>query len=105
MTFHVKATPPPVPAPVPAPAATTTFAELSLAEPLLRALNEKSYTIPSPIQAGAIPYLLQGRDLIGIAQTGTGKTAAFALPILQRLSANSTPLLPKRPRALILSPT
>ena len=98
-------TPPPLPASVPAPAATTTFAELSLAEPLLRALNEKSYTIPSPIQAGAIPYLLQGRDLIGIAQTGTGKTAAFALPILQRLAAHPAPATPRRPRALILAPT
>ena len=105
MTFHVKATPPPLPPSTPAPAATTTFAELSLAEPLLRALNEKSYTIPSPIQAGSIPYLLQGRDLIGIAQTGTGKTAAFALPILQRLAAHPAPATPRRPRALILAPT
>ncbi len=81
------------------------FSNLSLAEPLLRALNEKNYTEPSPIQAQAIPYLLQGRDLIGVAQTGTGKTAAFALPILQRLTASTAPLLPKRPRALILAPT
>ena len=84
---------------------TTTFADLSLAEPLLRALNEKNYTVPSPIQAKAIPFLLQGRDLIGIAQTGTGKTAAFALPILQRLAANPAPATPKRPRALIMAPT
>jgi ATP-dependent RNA helicase RhlE len=89
----------------PAAASSEAFARLGLAEPLLRALSLKSYTEPSPIQAQAIPYLLQGRDLIGVAQTGTGKTAAFALPILQRLSANSTPLLPKRPRALILAPT
>jgi ATP-dependent RNA helicase RhlE len=88
-----------------APAPTITFAELSLAEPLLRALNEKSYTIPSPIQAKAIPFLLQGRDLIGVAQTGTGKTAAFALPILQRLAANPAPGTPKRPRVLVLAPT
>jgi len=81
------------------------FADLALAEPLLRALNEKSYTEPSPIQAQAIPYLLQGRDMIGVAQTGTGKTAAFALPILQRLSANPAPAMPRRPRALILAPT
>jgi len=84
---------------------TITFADLSLAEPLLRALNEKNYTVPSPIQAKSIPFLLQGRDLIGIAQTGTGKTAAFALPILQRLAAHPAPATPKRPRALILAPT
>jgi ATP-dependent RNA helicase RhlE len=99
---------PPAPAPVtpPAtPAVTVTFAELALAEPLQRALVEKNYTVPSPIQAGAIPHLLQGRDLIGIAQTGTGKTAAFALPIIQRLSAHPAPPAPKRPRALILAPT
>ena len=84
---------------------TTTFAHLSLAEPLLRALGEKNYNEPSPIQAKAIPYLLQGRDLIGVAQTGTGKTAAFALPILQLLAANPAPVTPRRPRALILAPT
>ena len=84
---------------------TITFASLSLAEPLLRALNEKNYTEPSPIQAKSIPFLLQGRDLIGIAQTGTGKTAAFALPILQRLAAHPAPATPKRPRVLVLAPT
>ncbi|HTX64791.1 MAG TPA: DEAD/DEAH box helicase [Opitutaceae bacterium] len=82
-----------------------TFAALQLAEPLLRALAEKSYTHPSPIQARAIPPLLAGRDLIGCAQTGTGKTAAFALPILQRLAAQPRPRAPRRPRALILTPT
>jgi ATP-dependent RNA helicase RhlE len=91
--------------PAPTPDVTTTFAELALVEPIQRALAEKNYTIPSPIQAGAIPYLLQGRDLIGIAQTGTGKTAAFALPILQKLAAHPAPATPKRPRALILAPT
>ena len=65
-----------IPSATPAPESTVTFADLSLAEPLLRALGEKNYTEPSPIQAQAIPYLLQGRDLIGVAQTGTGKTAA-----------------------------
>ena len=106
MTHHSTVTPsaPPV-TPVTAAPATITFSSLSLAEPLLRALNEKNYTIPTPIQAGSIQYLLQGRDLIGIAQTGTGKTAAFALPILQRLSAHPAPATPKRPRALILAPT
>ena len=81
-------------------APTLTFAELALVEPLQRALGEKNYTVPSPIQAKAIPFLLQGRDLIGVAQTGTGKTAAFALPILQRLAAHPAPTTPKRPRAL-----
>jgi ATP-dependent RNA helicase RhlE len=81
------------------------FADLALVEPLHRALADKDYTVPSPIQAQAIPYLLQGRDLIGIAQTGTGKTAAFALPILQRLAANPAPATSRRPRALILAPT
>jgi ATP-dependent RNA helicase RhlE len=92
------------PAPA-APPATITFAALALVEPLQRALRDKSYDIPSPIQAGAIPHLLQGRDLIGIAQTGTGKTAAFALPILQKLAAHPAPPISKRPRALILAPT
>ena len=83
----------------------TTFAQLGLAEPLLRALTDKKYTVPSPIQAEAIPHLLAGKDLMGSAQTGTGKTAAFALPILQRLSASLLPRVPRSPRALILTPT
>ena len=83
----------------------TTFAELKLAEPIQRALIEKNYTSPSPIQAKAIPHLLEGRDLIGCAQTGTGKTAAFALPILHLLSSRPKPTSPRRPRALILTPT
>ena len=84
---------------------TVTFASLKLAEPILRALNEKNYTHPSPIQAQAIPHLLEGRDLMGCAQTGTGKTAAFALPILHRLAQSNQPRSPGRPRALILTPT
>jgi ATP-dependent RNA helicase RhlE len=82
-----------------------TFASLDLAAPLLKALADEGYTTPTPIQAQSIPPLLQGRDLLGIAQTGTGKTAAFALPILQKLSASGT--RPERGtcRALILSPT
>jgi ATP-dependent RNA helicase RhlE len=95
----------PLPAAPATEAPTITFAKLSLVEPLQRALDEKNYTVPSPIQAGSIPHLLQGRDLIGIAQTGTGKTAAFALPILQRLAAHPAPATPRRPRALILAPT
>src|SRR5208282_5790942 len=91
--------------PTPAPVPSAAFTALSLAEPLLRALQQKNYTEPSPIQAQAIPYLLQGRDLIGIAQTGTGKTAAFALPILHRFAANPRPLVRKSCRVLVLSPT
>src|SRR5207244_11781862 len=63
------------------------FQDLPLVEPLRRALAEEGHAVPTPIQAQAIPHLLAGRDLLGIAQTGTGKTAAFAVPILQRLAA------------------
>jgi ATP-dependent RNA helicase RhlE len=76
-----------------------------LAEPLLRALNAANYTVPTPIQARTIPALLQGRDVLGIAQTGTGKTAAFALPVLQHLSESKERAQPKSPRALVLAPT
>ena len=81
-----------------------TFEELNLSAPLLRAVQEAGYETPSPIQAAAIPPVLSGRDLMGCAQTGTGKTAAFALPMLDRLTANA----PRRKgaiRALILTPT
>ncbi len=71
---------------------THSFATLDLVEPLQRALRAENYEHPTPIQAQAIPHLLAGRDLLGIAQTGTGKTAAFALPILQRLSAQRAAL-------------
>jgi ATP-dependent RNA helicase RhlE len=84
---------------------TITFASLGLSEPLCRALAAQDYVTPTPIQAEAIPHLLAGRDLLGIAQTGTGKTAAFALPILQRLSASHTARAPKSVRALVLAPT
>jgi ATP-dependent RNA helicase RhlE len=70
----------------------TSFEALPLAAPLQRALREKGYETPSPIQAQAIPLLLEGRDLMGSAQTGTGKTAAFALPILQKLHEQPKPL-------------
>ena len=83
----------------------TTFADLGLAETLLRALRTQNYTIPTPIQAQAIPILLQGGDLLGIAQTGTGKTAAFALPILQQLQANRVFCAPRCARVLVLAPT
>ncbi len=82
-----------------------TFAELDLIEPLQQALRAAEYTTPTPIQAQAIPYLLKNRDLLGCAQTGTGKTAAFTLPILQRLANNPKPPKAKSVRALILTPT
>ena len=81
------------------------FNDFGLAEPITRALAQEQYTTPTPIQADAIPIVLSGRDLVGIAQTGTGKTAAFALPILNRLAANRKPLEKKSPRVLVLSPT
>jgi ATP-dependent RNA helicase RhlE len=81
------------------------FADLGLSEPLLRALNAANYTVPTPIQARTIPALLQGRDVLGIAQTGTGKTAAFALPVLQHLSGFRERPQPRHPRALVLAPT
>jgi ATP-dependent RNA helicase DeaD len=78
----------------------TSFEQLSLAQPILQALREIGYEAPSPIQAESIPRLLEGRDLLGQAQTGTGKTAAFAIPILSRID------LSKRvPQALVLAPT
>jgi ATP-dependent RNA helicase RhlE len=84
----------------------TDFSELDLIEPLNRALAAAQYSRATPIQAQSIPNLLNGKDLLGVAQTGTGKTAAFVLPMLQMLSAtsNGSPA-PGRPRALILAPT
>jgi ATP-dependent RNA helicase RhlE len=86
----------------------TSFAELGLLPELLRAVAEAGYTTPTPIQVQAIPVVLEGRDVMGGAQTGTGKTAGFALPILQKLApqANSSPSPARHPvRALILTPT
>jgi ATP-dependent RNA helicase RhlE len=98
--------------PVPGPAqkefqsvSTTSFLDLGVAEPIRRAVEAAGYTTPTPIQARAIPLLLAGRDLLGIAQTGTGKTAAFALPLLQQLAASRVAAGPKATRALILAPT
>jgi ATP-dependent RNA helicase RhlE len=83
-----------------------TFELLGLAKPLLSALEKEGYTTPTPIQEQSIPLILEGKDLLGCAQTGTGKTAAFALPILQLLDKNPTPKGKKRPiRSLILTPT
>ncbi len=105
-----------VPPTVPAPAAAATaspatstppspFAALGLAAPLARAVATAGYHTPTPIQAQAIPHLLAGRDVLGCAQTGTGKTAAFALPILDRLSKKARTPGSRGPRALVLAPT
>jgi len=83
----------------------TLFADLALTAPLMQAVKESGYERPTPIQARAIPHLLQGRDLLGLAQTGTGKTAAFVLPMLQRLMETKKRAAPKSMRALILTPT
>jgi ATP-dependent RNA helicase RhlE len=83
----------------------TTFDELGLAAPINRALTEERYVTPTPIQAQTIPYVMGARDVIGIAQTGTGKTAAFALPILHHLSQNPAQREKKSCRVLVLSPT
>src|SRR5580700_7999638 len=84
-----------------------TFREFGLAESLLRAVDAEGYFTPTPIQSKSIPHLLAGRDLLGTAQTGTGKTAAFALPILHHLlrtaPRHSTRRMPVR--ALVISPT
>ena len=81
------------------------FTDLGVIEPIRRALEAEGYTTPTPIQTQAIPSLIAGRDLLGIAQTGTGKTAAFAVPIMQRLVGNPARPTPRSVRALILTPT
>ncbi len=83
----------------------TSFQEFGLADPISRALKDENYLTPTPIQAQTIPLALAGRDVIGIAQTGTGKTAAFALPILHRILQNRLKPQPKTCRVLVLSPT
>jgi ATP-dependent RNA helicase RhlE len=82
-----------------------TFQELQLSEPLLRALADEGYTDPTPIQEQAIPFVLQGKDLFGCAQTGTGKTAAFAIPIIQMLNQTADTKGYKHIKALVLTPT
>lgn len=84
---------------------TMTFADLFLAPTLLQALAEEGYASPTPIQAQSIPMLLRGRDMLGMAQTGTGKTAAFALPLLHRLAADPRPAPTGGARVLVLAPT
>jgi ATP-dependent RNA helicase RhlE len=84
----------------------TDFNSLKLAAPLMKALGHEGYTIPTPIQAQAIPIIMGGTDLMGIAQTGTGKTAAFALPILNRLNQTPGSMAPRKgARVLVLAPT
>ena len=82
------------------PEATPTFADLGLGDAVLKGLADVGYESPSRIQAATIPPLMAGEDMVGLAQTGTGKTAAFALPILDRLD-----LKQKTPQALVLAPT
>ncbi len=76
------------------------FADFGLANPVLKAVSDLGYESPSPIQVAAIPHILAGRDLVGQAQTGTGKTAAFALPLLSRIDIQK-----KQPHVLVLTPT
>jgi superfamily II DNA/RNA helicase len=77
-----------------------TFADLNLPAPILKALKDVGYETPSPIQAATIPLLMEGRDILGQAQTGTGKTAAFALPVLSRIDVKNPAV-----QALVLAPT
>ena len=81
------------------------FENLNIIDPLQRALIKEGYSTPTPIQAQAIPHLLKGEDLMGIAQTGTGKTAAFVLPVLQKMTETKKAARPGVPRALVLAPT
>ena len=83
-----------------APTPPVSFSDFRLPEPLLRALSDVGYESPSPIQAATIPPLLEGRDMLGQAQTGTGKTAAFAVPALARLDPAA-----RKPQVLVLAPT
>jgi ATP-dependent RNA helicase RhlE len=83
----------------------SSFSQLDIIDPIRRALHSEGYTVPTPIQAQAIPFLLAGRDLLGCAQTGTGKTAAFAIPILTRLAGSPRREGLRGPRALVLAPT
>jgi ATP-dependent RNA helicase RhlE len=82
-----------------------TFADFGLVKPLLKAVAAEQYFTPTPIQEAAIPKIMMGRDILGVAQTGTGKTAAFALPILHRISKEKRSLMARTPRVLVLSPT
>ena len=81
------------------------FQSLNLIQPILDSLKDEGYTVPTPIQQEAIPIIMQGTDLMGCAQTGTGKTAAFAIPILQLLYANKINDKKRKIRSLIVTPT
>ncbi len=83
----------------------TTFQDLGVSAPILKALDAEGYTKPTPIQMQALPIVAKGKDLIGLAQTGTGKTAAFALPILDRLHKDRKFPGEKACRTLVLAPT
>ena len=82
-----------------------TFSELKLIEPLERSLREQKYETPTPIQAQTIPFALEGKDILGCAQTGTGKTAAFSLPMLDYLGGEKTKPKRGKPQGLVLAPT
>lgn len=99
------ASPEEAPAPSGPPKRAEGFAHLGLAECLLQSLGDEGYDTPTPIQAKAVPHVLAGRDLFGCAQTGTGKTAAFALPLIHRMLENRPESQPRRCRALVLAPT
>src|SRR5215467_10924960 len=81
------------------------FDNLGLSPVIKHNLHGLGYRVPTLVQAKAIPLALEGRDVIGSAQTGTGKTAAFGLPMIERLVVRATPLKPRKPRALVLTPT
>ncbi|HMN67865.1 MAG TPA: DEAD/DEAH box helicase [Bdellovibrionales bacterium] len=98
----LKVTKPPV---TPSSAGGGRFVDLNLVPPVQQAIKETGYETPTPIQREAIPLVLEGYDLLGIAQTGTGKTAAFCLPMINALHLNPARRIPSRPRALILTPT
>ncbi|MDD2368367.1 MAG: DEAD/DEAH box helicase, partial [Sulfuricurvum sp.] len=82
-----------------------TFTDLNLHASLLKAITDQGYTTPTPVQAQAIPFILEGRDMLAGAQTGTGKTAGFTLPLLQILTEKTIPKSNRKIRALILTPT
>ena len=81
------------------------FQSLEIIDPILKAIKEEEYVTPTPIQEQSIPIILQGTDLLGCAQTGTGKTAAFAIPILQLLSKDKTYHKKRKIRSLVVTPT
>ena len=84
---------------------TQTFSALGISDVFLSVLRKIGYERPTPIQSKSITHLLDGHDLLGVAQTGTGKTAAFVLPLLQRLHEENESVRPRKPKALILAPT